>query len=338
MPPSDLTPAHYASADHHRREQEKVLWASWVSVARCEDLAQPGDFVSFRHAGEPIVATRGKDGALRAFSNVCRHRGTTLVEGCGRANALQCPYHLWTYDLRGRLVGSPGMDDVAGFERAAHALPELAVDTWGGWVFVHLDREAPPLLEALPHLEKTYPGAYLERLVRIGRTRCQQAVNWKIVVENFIESYHHAGTHPESLQAPYPYQQIHEVDNHGEAWSAIEHEPALAGLEPFAVPSVYPTHLFAIVRPAAVTWFRLEIPSHDQVDIDIELLVVPELAGQDGLAESQLAVVDAINAEDVGMNRRTFEGLQSRFAVMGPLSPYEEGVRRFRAWVADALG
>jgi phenylpropionate dioxygenase-like ring-hydroxylating dioxygenase large terminal subunit len=321
MAVAELTPGQYTSADHHLVEREKLLWANWVSVARAEDLAAPGDYVAFDHAGEPVVATRG----------------TTLVEGCGHANSLQCPYHLWTYDLTGRLVGSPGMEGLADFRREDHALPELAVDCWGGWVFVHLDPNARPLLESLPHLETTYPGAYFEKLVRIGRTRCQQAVNWKIIVENFIESYHHAGTHPETLQGPYPYQQIHEVDNHGEGWSSIEHRPAVEGLEPFAVPSIYPTHLFAIVRPDSVTWFRVEIPSHDRVDIDVQILATPEQAEIQGLAEGHVSMVEAINAEDVEINRRTWEGLQSRRAVMGPLSDYEEGVRRFRRWILDSL-
>jgi phenylpropionate dioxygenase-like ring-hydroxylating dioxygenase large terminal subunit len=330
--------SHYTSPEHHRLECERVLWTNWVSVARIEDLAKPGDFVSFDHAGEPLLIAHGKDGVLRAFPNLCRHRGTTLVEGCGHAKSLQCPYHLWTSDLAGKLVGSPGMEKVAGFDRADYGLRQLGVDCWGGWVFVHLYDDAPPLLESVPHLETTYPGAFLERLVRVGSTQCHQALSWKIVVENFIESYHHAGTHPESLQAPYPYQQIREVDNHGEGWSSIEHTPAIEGLEPFTASSVYPCHLFAITRPTGMTWFKMEIPAHDVVKLDIQVFALPELAGDEEFARGSLAILESINAEDVVINRRTWKGLQSRFATMGPLSSYEEGVRRFRSWVHDALG
>lgn len=338
MPTAAAPPvSHYARPETHRVEQQRLLWAHWVSVARCEDLAEPGDFVSFDHAGEPLLVTRDRDGVLRAFPNLCRHRGTTLVEGCGRAKSFQCPYHLWTYDLRGRLVGAPGMERVAGFDRADHGLPELAVDHWGGWVFVHLDPGAAPLRESVPGLEAAYPGAYLERLVRVGSTRSRQAVNWKIVVENFIESYHHAGTHPRTLQAPYPYQRIRELDTRGEPWGSIEHEPAEPGLEPFTATSLYPTHLFAITRPTGVTWFRMQIPAHDRVDIDVQLLMVPELAEDHGLVEQSLAIVDAINAEDEVVNRRTAAGLRSRYAVLGPLSPYERGLRSFRAWMERAL-
>lgn len=329
--------SHYARAETHRIEQERLLWAHWVSVARSEDLAEPGDFVTFDHAGEPLLVTRDREGVLRAFPNLCRHRGTTLAEGCGRTKSFQCPYHLWTYDLCGRLVGAPGMEGYREFERADHGLPELAVDCWGGWVFVHLDPDAAPLRDALPHLETSYPGAYLERLVRVARTRSQQSVNWKIVVENFIESYHHAGTHPRTLQPPYPYQRIHELDPLGEPWGSIEHEPAEPGLEPFTATSIYPTHLFAITRPTGVTWFRMEIPAHDRVDIDVQLLLVPELADDAALVEQSLAIVDAINAEDERVNRRTAAGLRSRYAVLGPLSPWERGLGAFRAWMQRAL-
>ncbi len=332
------TSAWFTDPAHFERERERVLWRHWVPVARVEDLARPGDYVSFDHAGEPVWVAHGLDGALRAFPNLCRHRPTTLVEGSGHTRSVQCPYHLWTYDLTGRLVGAPGMEHTPGFAREHHCLPELGLDTWGGWVFVHLEKDAPPLLDALPHLEATYPGAFLERLVRVGRTPCHSPWNWKIVVENFIESYHHAGVHPESLQPVYPYDRIHEVENGGEGWSGIEHEPAVDELETFAVGSVYPTHLFAIQRPFGMFWFRLEVRGHDAVDLDIQAFTTPELAGEEALVKQMIDTVEAINAEDLGINARTWRGAHSRFAALGPLSRYEEGVRRFRTWLAGELG
>ena len=332
------SPGWYTSPEHFERERRAVLHRSWVSVGRVAELAEPGDWKSFDHAGEPILVVRGKDGVIRAFPNVCRHRGTRLLEGCGRARSLQCPYHLWTYDLAGRLVGAPDMDAVPGFDRADHGLPELRVECWGGWVFVHLDPDAPPLLASNPTLGRTYEGRFLESLVCAGRTRADQDVNWKVVVENFIESYHHAGTHPDTLQEIFPYQQIEEIAPEKEAWSTIEHAPAVPGIEPFTASCIFPTHLFAIVRPRSVTWFKLGIRSHDRTEVEVEVLLPPEAAeAEAGNGGTDMAFLDAINCQDELVNRRTFEGLKSRHAVLGPLSPYEKGLARFRGWLTDAL-
>ena len=332
-----LPTSYYTDPAHYEREREQLLWSNWVAVSRLEDLARPGDYVTFDHAGEPLLVVHGQDGELRAFPNVCRHRLTTIVEGCGHARAFQCPYHLWTYDLAGRLVGAPGMEDTEGFERSDFGLPELGLDTWGGWVFVHLDPAARPLLGLAPQLEATYPGAYLERLVRVGRTHCHSPWNWKIVVENFGESYHHAGTHPKTLQPTFPYAQIREVENHGEPWSSIEHAPSAPGVEPFTATSVYPTHLFALNRPFGMFWFQLEVHGHDSVDLDIQAFVIPELAGEEKLANEMIAGLETINNEDLAINARIWKGLHSRLAKFGPLSSYEEGIRRFRGWMVSAL-
>lgn len=335
--PNDISVSHFTDPEHFAVERERILLSHWFPVARREDLAQPGDYLSMEYAGEPILVTHGLDGELRAFSNVCRHRLTQLAQGCGHARSLQCPYHLWTYDLSGRLIGSPDMEDTEGFRRGDWGLRELGLDTWGGWIFVHLDRQASPLLEQMPHLDTTYSGAHLERLVRVGRSKCHSPWNWKILVENFAESYHHAAVHPTTLQPSFPYQNIFEVDNSGEVWTAIEHPPADDESEPLAVVTVFPTLLFAISRPVSMYWFQLNILGHDEVELDMQAFVIPELADNEELAKALVEGVVAVNDEDIVINERTWRGMHSRDATLGPLSRYEEGVKRFRHWLAAGL-
>ena len=335
--PEDIPVSYFTDPAHYAVERERVLFSSWFAVARVEDLAKPGDYLTLEYAGEPILVTHSLDGELLAFSNVCRHRLTTLAEGCGHARSLQCPYHLWTYDLSGRLVGSPGMEETEGFHRGDWGLTELGLDTWGGWVFVHLDKHARPLLEQMPHLDTTYSGAYLERLVRVARTTCHSPWNWKVTVENFAESYHHAAVHPKSLQPIFPYQNIYEVDNFGEAWSAIEHPPAHEDTEALAVLTVYPTLLIAINRSFGMFWFKLNILGHAAVELEMQTFVTPEHADNEEFAKLLDESTVAVNDEDVGINERVWKGMHSRNATMGPLSCYEEGVKRFRRWVLDAL-
>ena len=335
---ADAIPVSYfTDPKHYAVERERVLLGNWFPVARQEDLALPGDYLSIESAGDPILVTHGLDGELRAFSNVCSHRLTKLAQGCGHARSFQCPYHLWTYDLSGQLIGSPGMEDAEEFRRGDWNLRELGLDTWGGWVFVHLDKRARPLLEQMPQLDVTYPGAYLERLVRVGRSTCRSPWNWKIIVENFVESYHHAAVHAKTLQPLFPYRDIYEVDNCGEAWTAIEHPPAQKEMEALAVVTVFPTLLFSINRPFSMFWFQLNLLGHDEVELDMQAFLTPELADNEDLAKTLVEGVVAVNDEDFAINERTWRGMHSRDATMGPLSRYEEGVKRFRRWLNAEL-
>ena len=121
-------------------------------VAREEELEKAGDYITLRVAGEPILVCRSESGELRAFFNVCRHRGTMVADGCGNRRSFECPYHAWTYDLDGRLLGAPYTAEVQGFDPAAFGLKPLPLDTWAGFVFVNLDPAVPPVVRVAGQL------------------------------------------------------------------------------------------------------------------------------------------------------------------------------------------
>lgn len=144
-------PPHWLVGEANSDAERRMIWShSWVSVARLEDVADPGSFVTASVAGEPVVVVRGRDLELRALANVCPHRGSIIMEGEGKASALQCPYHAWTFRLDGELAAAPQMP---GLELSEYCLPTLAIDVWQGWVFVNLDPEAAPVAEQLSQLE-----------------------------------------------------------------------------------------------------------------------------------------------------------------------------------------
>jgi Rieske 2Fe-2S family protein len=188
----------YASPDVHRLEVERLFRRDWLMVAREEELPEPGDYMTLRIAGEPIVVARGRDGELRAFYNMCVHRGVEVVEGTGRTRAFKCPYHGWTYDLDGRLLGAGYMKDCVAFDPASERLRPLRLQTWRRNVFVSFDPEAPPLAEHVAEFEKDF--AFLRpEACRLGnRIELELACNWKFVPENLMDFYHvgvlHAGT------------------------------------------------------------------------------------------------------------------------------------------------
>src|SRR5208283_2975381 len=173
-------------------EQARVFGRTWQPVGRASDVSKPGSFTAGDIAGEPIVVVRDSGGHLRAFSNVCRHRGSTLVDGAGHASVIKCPYHGWTYSLDGRLFGQPEFDGVENWNRTKICLPEFRVETWGPFVFVNQDRLAPPLeqmLETIPQ-EAAGIGCDLDKV----QFRCRRDYilncNWKVYIDNYLEGYH----------------------------------------------------------------------------------------------------------------------------------------------------
>ena len=151
--PSDYTPSELARASTIPSrwyldpqlldlERDRIFARTWQPVAFAKTVAEPGSFAAAEIAGEPVVVTRAKDGVLRAFSNVCRHRASVIADGCGKSATLRCPYHGWTYALDGRLLACPEFEGVLDWETSSVRLPEYRVETWGPYVFVNQDVSA----------------------------------------------------------------------------------------------------------------------------------------------------------------------------------------------------
>jgi phenylpropionate dioxygenase-like ring-hydroxylating dioxygenase large terminal subunit len=266
------------------------------------------------------------------MANVCRHRNTTIVEGAGNVPSLQCPYHRWTYSLDGRLRSAPGMDGIDDFALDDHCLEPLAVERWQGWVFVNLDRDASPLAPQLRGLEAICAPYELAAMRRVGVLHYHQSWNWKITLENFAESYHHAGTHPSTLQAIFPGERSWAEPNDGGPWMNLDHVSLDESQPPFTASAVFPLHLFSIVRPFGLAWFRLEVHDVEDVDLELQAFVAPEHADDPTVAQLFVEGLRAINDEDVVVNRRTAQGLRSRFARPGRISRLEMACWQFRRW------
>jgi glycine betaine catabolism A len=196
----------FTDRDVFDREMERLFRKSWQCVGREDELAAPGAFRTVEVAGSGVLLLRNADGKLRAFHNVCRHRGTRLVEETeGRdLKRLLCPYHAWTYDLNGRLLGAPHMQGVKGFDRTEFGLYPVTVETWRGFVFVNLDPRPEPLAKTLGGLARRCANYPLDDLRRTHRVVYDIRANWKLVVQNANECYHCPGVHPQLVKiTPY---------------------------------------------------------------------------------------------------------------------------------------
>jgi phenylpropionate dioxygenase-like ring-hydroxylating dioxygenase large terminal subunit len=187
----------YADPEVLRREGERIFARAWQYAGHTGQLTEEGSYFVAVAGQIPVVVTRARDGVLRAFLNVCRHRGHVVASGAGTRESLQCPYHAWTYGLDGALRAAPRSDREPGFDLDSLALQAVAVETWGPFVFVNPDADAAPLAEALGDVPQR-----LAEIIDVGtlqfrfRTEYELDANWKIACENFLECYHCAVAHP----------------------------------------------------------------------------------------------------------------------------------------------
>jgi Rieske 2Fe-2S family protein len=164
----------------------------WLPVGRVEELPNPGDYRTFDILGEPVLLVRNAAGALRALANVCQHRGVAVAEGAGNAKGFTCPYHAWTYDLDGRILGTPKASGLAHVDVSGCRLPELRCDTWGGFIFISFEANGPGLAEYLDADDYRAAVAYVrpEDMVLVDTYTYKVEANWKLVPENLADIYH----------------------------------------------------------------------------------------------------------------------------------------------------
>jgi phenylpropionate dioxygenase-like ring-hydroxylating dioxygenase large terminal subunit len=195
---STLPYSWYTDPEILRREQERIFRSAWQYAGHFGQLPEPGTFFTGNAGRTPIVVTRARDDAVRAFVNVCRHRGFVVAEGAGRRETLQCPYHAWTYALDGSLRRAPRSDEEPDFPREELGLSPISVSTWGPFVFVNAGPDPEPLESALGSMPAQIAelGLDVDELVFHTRWEAEIEANWKVVCENFLECYHCQVAHP----------------------------------------------------------------------------------------------------------------------------------------------
>lgn len=197
---------YYTAPEVMAEEGERIFRSRWVCAGRAAAVAEPGDYLLVEIAGESVIVLRDRAGELRALYNVCRHRGTRLIEEPrGRlSETIQCPYHAWTYGLDGRLVGAPHMQEVEGFDKGDYRLHSVALDIWEGFLFVNLGAEPEPLDRAFAPLVGRFARFNLAALRAVRHTEYDVRANWKLILQNYSECLHCPTIHPElSTKLPY---------------------------------------------------------------------------------------------------------------------------------------
>jgi phenylpropionate dioxygenase-like ring-hydroxylating dioxygenase large terminal subunit len=347
--------AVYTSADFAALEQTHIFARDWLCAGRAEALAKPGDYLTMQIAGEPIIILRDKAGQLRGMSNVCRHRMSKLLDGRGNVRAIVCPYHAWTYNLDGSLRGAPAMTLNEGFCKDQIALPQVRVENWLGWIMVTLNEGALDPAEQLRDVENLVGYLDMPTYRETFREEFRWATNWKVLAENFMESYHlpvcHAGTIGGSVDllkmtcpegfAAFNYHYIMKNDT---IPLSLAHpsNTALTGDQRRItwLLSIYPALLITLT-PGYFWYLSLtpDGPGHVNVlyggGMSADWCADP--AAADHLA-SVKALLDDVNIEDKGCVERVYQGLCAGLSAPGPLSHLERPNYEFAQWIAGRMG
>ena len=353
-----LPPEIYTSQEFYEFEKDALFGREWLCVGRDEWVQEAGDYFTATHANEPIIIARGRDGELKAMSSVCQHRAMLVAEGKGNTQGFTCPYHHWTYDLDGKLVGTPAMSKTCNFDKTQYNLPKLQVEVWHGFVFVNFDPEAPSLASRMKPLEPVVANYEFEKLRGPEAAEHEYAWNWKVQFENNNDGYHasrlHQGLHdfiPSSL-ASFPevpretagYYRLNGSLHKNASFNPTEKAlfpvfPKLTEEEQGRLLFVnLPPTLSLVVLNDVVIYLIMDTRGPDKHGLTFGSLYLPE-ALEDPEFEEKRTINDehtaAIVAQDLHVDLLVQQGLGSRFAPRGRYSWQEDAQRQLNVWLVD---
>ena len=348
-------PGIYVSPEFLALEQEHLFAKEWICAGRADALASPGDYLTMQIADQPVVVLRDTDGALRAFSNVCLHRMSVLLEGRGNRRVISCPYHAWSYGLDGRLRNAPYMEGSPDFDKRDYRLPALRCETWDGWIYVTLNPGIEPVAERLRPVKDLVTGRYrFEDYRESFREERVWNTNWKVLAENFMESYHLFRLHAATVGKQSKVEEMvmppgGEVFNYH--WITKESEFVLANAHPgctylegewrrtTALLTIYPSHLITL-SPGYFWYLVLQPLGTGRVKILYGGGMAPDFIADPKGAEQVVrakALLDAVNEEDRTGTEAVYRGLKSGLARPGHLSYLERPDFEFGQYLARRL-
>ena len=355
---ASLLPAFcYTSEEWYRREVENVFMKQWLLMGRADLLPNEGDYFVEDIVGESVLFVHGKDGRVRAFSPVCRHRGSKIVEGKGNCKVFVCPYHGWTYGLDGSLRRTPDWDQVKDFDPSAYGLAEIRLEEWKGFLFINFDGDAVGLLEYLGDLPRILEKYRLEDLRMARQKTYEIGCNWKYYVENSQEVYHLPMVHGTTIENVGPkntwrfeeengaYMQLYGV--FAGSLCLLEGDkgfPAIEGMsldkeERHELPWVFPnTHFLGTVDN--FWWLTMFPEGPENMRVVVNNAFHPdrfERPDFEKIAANFYKRLDTTNVEDNLISERQQKGAHFRFHRPGRLCHHERNVHLFANYIIDRV-
>ena len=373
----------YTSEEFFDWEVAHLLRGGWQCVAHVSQIPEPGDFINLDLVGEPLIAVRGKDRSVRVLSRVCPHRSMDIMPAgfgygghgpaeiraggpdCGRTRIFLCPYHAWTFELDGRLKACPEMQHAEGFARDDFKLKPFRTEEWNGFIFVNLDSAAHPLASDLAEMASDLAAYRLPEMRLVVAREWECAFNWKVLVENFMESYHHLGIHHGTLQpmmpardtwtererrhyvrAHLPYREsvrndYRAFEERGDFSGELPPVPGLSDLQKseWGLYLIHPTFLLA-TAPDRVIWYRLQPLGPNRLKLLTTVMVPRSAAEREGFAPVMEKVAESLvrfHLEDMEVCTAVQRGLYASGWQQGRLSHLEMPVWLFHRYLAARI-
>ena len=338
-------------------ERREILRRDWIPVGRADEAPERGSYFLTEVDGDQLLVVRGRDDVLRAFHNVCRHRGTAVAEdACGKAVRFQCPYHAWIYDLDGSLIRAKHTEELEEFSFDGFGLVAVRLEVWQGFVFLNLDPDAAPLAAQLGDLVDNLSRFDFGALRSAKRVDYEVGSNWKFIAENYSECYHCPGLHPQ-LNKLTPYDLGGDFDTNG-AWQGgwmelasgaetmalagghRDGRPAMPGITPLDERRIYyyvvwPT-MFLSIHPDYLLVHWLTPGGVDKTTVRCEWLFEPSTIAAPSFDPTEAVEFwDMTNRQDWHVCELQQRGTRSSSWVAGRYSTEEASVHAFDQMVAD---
>jgi phenylpropionate dioxygenase-like ring-hydroxylating dioxygenase large terminal subunit len=353
-----LPPEAYNSAELYADEVDRIFKRGWVPLCRLEQLPAAGSYYSIDILGTPLVVTRDRHDDIRVLSRNCTHRWMEVCSGAGEAGVLQCPYHLWSFGLDGHLAGAPEMKQSAGFDRKEWGLRQFRHEVWKGFIFVNFDGQAAPVAEQLAGLAAVVDPYDFENYQIVEHTDwgvCDW--DWKIMVDNFMECYHHMGPHRGSLEDRFPAT-LSSTGEVGEYFTTMwsKQVDGFPADPPFLSPgaaTLTPEHgqkslifiayplLQIAMGPAYMYWLKTMPVGAGKVEIHLEIAMSPASMAAPGFEERRSELIKTIcdiHREDLDVCEAVQKSVRAGVTATGRLSHLERPLWEFYRYLGRELG
>jgi choline monooxygenase len=331
----NLDPHLYASADILVRERERIFASTWQLIAPASRVSEPGSYVATEVAGSKIFVLRGRDGVLRGFHNVCRHRGARLLaEGTGRCGPIRCPYHNWAYGDQGELLSAPWFGEDPDFRKEDWPLHKIQVRDWRGLVFAAME-PAQDLETQLGDLIQELKDEPIENYAVVAEERMTFDANWKIYTDNFVEGYHIPGIHP-TFFAAIDFEQFKTTAHAGFVRMTAPPREGLfyRGKWLWMWPNWTLSLFFGGMNTS-----RINPIDHQRTELIYNFYFADTTAAHEAKRRDTIERNLAIVQEDFEVCIETHKNYATGVYDAGPLSPrHEAGVHYFQKRVSEALG
>lgn len=353
---SSLPPSIYHSPEFFDLEKSQLFGKEWICLGRSAEIPEAGDYICRDILNAPVFVVRQRDGSLKVFANVCAHRSARILDGEGHVSRISCPYHSWTYDLDGQLIGAPFMQRTKGFDVASFELKELACETWEGFIYVNLHPDSVPVNGRLAALTDHIADYRIADYVPVYSTEETWNANWKCLVENFMDAYHIHRVHNNSFGKYGSYEDKTELFSGDDAFSYLYVNEGDVNPSVMAHPdntwltgpnrlrtwviNIFPSH--TIQLQPDMMWYLSILPDGlDKLNVRWAVSIPAEILNaaddRQAVIDEELDLLHQVNSEDRSIVENVFRATASRDAVQGPLSWLERNVWDFWRYLAREL-